>query len=90
MSSDVIVPILVALVMAVPGLLAWRSQSAKDFGEVAEKLQKIAGEAIDRCNGLELENDRLNDENRKLKRYVTKLKAQLVMANIEPVEMEIS
>jgi hypothetical protein len=88
MSLDALVPILVALVMAVPGILAWRSQSAKDFGEVAERYRNLALSESERCEELEKEADRLEDENRALLRYVRKLKAQLVMANMEPVTME--
>jgi chromosome segregation ATPase len=65
MSIEALIPILLALIAAVPGLLAFRSQRVKHSAEAADLEDQITERVLHRAK---VEIDRLEDELRELRR----------------------
>ena len=89
----VLVPVLIAIIMSVPGILQLRRQVKGDAADVAMKYQELLSKQIGRCEILEatvetLEKklDALEAETKRAQWRIKRLEAQLISAGIEPVE----
>lgn len=61
-------PYILAVIVAIPGLLAWLSQRRKDAGDLAQKYQEIADKQVEDNKLMQAQIDELKAE-----RYIDRM-----------------
>jgi hypothetical protein len=89
----ILIPVAVAVLMSIPGILSYRGQRRRELVDVAARYEDLLNKQITRSASLQAQLDKAEEiADEKDKRlgamvwHVTRLKAQLVNANIIPVE----
>ncbi len=66
-------PYILALIVAIPGLLAWLSQRRKDAGDLAQKYQEIADKQVEDNKIMQAQIDELKAERYMDRLYINSL-----------------
>ena len=91
--NEIWIPIVVAIIMAIPGILTFYNQNRKDSLAAAAQYKEMHQDELTRrreaeaaCDEKDERIDQLEKEVRQSRHYIKRLQTQLTYHSIEPLE----